>query len=67
MSCAMNSRWSTKDKPLPFSPKDFLPKTKEQIKLEQAAQAKLRIAHQKMIATHLDQMVKACNAQKRVP
>ncbi|MBK8477798.1 MAG: hypothetical protein IPL39_16280 [Opitutaceae bacterium] len=36
---ALNSKWSHADKALPFSPRDFLPKTPAQVKAEEKARA----------------------------
>lgn len=36
---ALNSKWSSPEKPIPFAPKDFLPRTPAQQKAEEKARA----------------------------
>lgn len=50
---ALNAKWSNKEALLPFAPKDFLPKSPEEIAKWEAQQAKLRKAQQQFLASGL--------------
>lgn len=59
VSCALNTKWSHKDKFTPFTPQDFLPKTPEQQEKFEKQLAKLETAQQKIIAGQMNAMVRA--------
>ena len=56
---ALNAKWSHAEKILPFSPKEFLPKTPEEVAQWEAAQAKLQKAQQQFLASGLSALAKS--------
>lgn len=58
MSAAMSARWGGQENPVPFTPKDFLPKTSEEQKKHDADMARLQAAQQKFLAAGLTALSK---------
>lgn len=52
-AAALNTKWSHKDKVVPFTPQDFMPKTPEQLKKQEEQEARLRKAQQQFLAGSL--------------
>lgn len=52
-AAALNTKWSHKEKVVPFTPQDFLPKTPEQLKVQEEQEAKLRKAQQQFLSGSL--------------
>lgn len=58
-AAALNSNWSHKENLLPFSPKDFLPKTPEDLEQIAKQQAALQRAQQQFLAGSLNAMARS--------
>lgn len=60
---ALNSKWSTKDNVMPFSPLEFIPKTEEEEKASEAARARAQAAREKTLELRFAAMAKALPKQ----
>ena len=58
MSATMSARWSNSDQPIPFNPKDFLPRTPAEQKKHDEDMARLQAAQQKFLAAGLTALSK---------
>lgn len=54
---ALNSKWSHSKQVVPFSPRDFIPKTPEEVRAEERAKEKARVERDRLLELRLASVV----------